>query len=627
MNTATPEAVRQASRADDKRSEVVGVDRHDRRAARGPALALGAVVAVAALVYGAAAQLVPMPVLNPDELRYTLATRALADGEWPSLRGHDYGYGPLYPAILAPIVAFSESIESAYSFFKVANALLFALAAVPVYLIARRLLSRWWSVGVAAMSVAVPSSIYTSLVLTESAAYLTSSVALLFFVLALEHPSSRRQLALIGAVGVAYATRAQFAALLPAFLAGSLLLWALDAQRPRLRETAARLWPTLAALGVGLAALAARPLLSWSSPEESLDGYGDLWRGYDAVSVARLVVYHLGGLEMYLFVIPVAVAPIVVSALLVGARRGSVMEGAFVSAFLTVNAVFLLIAAAFASTPFGWGQLHDRYLFYVAPLWLVLFARWLSTGLPRPYLWTTTGVLLAFALPALPPYGLVAGDNVVEYVPSALWSGVWTFLDGWPLVDGRKAFAAAVIVLAAAAALVPRRFWIVLPAAVLAGFLLAAVLAWDRVVDMPDELRAADVGTRAWVEPAVPPGSSVTKLYLASTACPRTEQTRQALFLTEFFNASVKRTVSIGDSLPDGLPLDEVDVGPGGRFVHADGTPLLADYVVTQPGIELAGRRLATGTGAGLALWETRGAVRLADARLGAAGLAPADCD
>ena len=602
------------------------LDRHDRRAANAPALAVGAIVALAALAYAAAAQLVPMPLLNPDELRYTLAARALADGEWLNLRGDDYGYGPLYPSLLAPLVALAGDVETAHPFFKAANALLFALAAVPLYLISRRLLSPWWSVAVAAASVVIPSSIYTSYVLTESTAYLTCSLALLAMVLALERPSLARQLALLGAVALAYATRAQFAALVPAFLAGYALLWGLDSERPRLRAAAARLWPTLVALALALAAFVARALVSRSSPEELLGGYADLWRGYDVVSVGRLFVYHVAGLEMYLFVVPVAVAPIVVSALLREARRGSVAEGAFVAAFLTVNAVLLLIAAAFASTPFGWGQLHDRYLFYVAPLWFILFARWLSTGLPRPYLWTATGVLLAFALPATPPYGLVAGDNIVEYVPSALWSGVWTFLDGWPIVDGRKAFAGAVIVLAVVGAVLPRRLWMVLPTVVLAGLLLGSVVAWNRVIDAPDEFRAADVGARAWIDPALPAGSSVTKLYLASTDCPWTERTRQALFLTEFFNASVRRTVSIGDSMPDGLPLDEVDVASRGRLVRADGTPLLADYVVTQPGIGLNGRRLATGTGADLVLWETHGAVRLADPRAGTGDLVTADC-
>ena len=625
MNTAIPEAVRQGSPADDRRP-VVGLGRRDPRAAGRPALALGAVVALAALVYAVAAQLVPMPLLNPDELRYTLAARALADGEWLNLRGDGYGYGPLYPSLLAPLVALAGDVETAHPFFKAANALLFALAAVPIYLVGRRLLSPWWSVAVAAASLAIPSSIYTSYVLTESAAYLTCSIALLALVLALERPSLARQLALLGAVVLAYATRAQFAALLPAFIAGYALLWGIQAERPRLRTAAARLWPTLAALGLGLAAFVARPLLSSSSPEESLGGYGDLWRGYDLVSVGRLVVYHLAGLEMYLFVVPVAVAPIVISGLLRDARRGSVPAGAFVAAFLAVNAVLVLIAAAFASTPFGWGQLHDRYVFYVVPLWLIVFATWLSRGLPRPYLWTAAGVLLAFALPATPPYGLVAGDNIVEYVPSALWSGVWSFFDGWPLVDGRKVFAGVVIVLAVAAAAVPRRLWMVLPAVVLAGLFLGSVLAWNRIVDAPDEFAAADVGTRAWIDPALPAGSSVTKLYLASTDCPWTERTRQALFLTEFFNTSVDRVASIGDSMPDGLPLEVAHVGPGGRFLLEDGEPLVADHVVTQPGIDLEGRRLATGTGADLVLWETRGAVRLADQRLEAADLVTPDC-
>jgi hypothetical protein len=587
---------------------------------------LAALVVLGALAYGAAAQLVPMPLLNPDELRYTLAARALSDGEWPNLRGDVYGYGVLYPVVLAPILALSGSVESAYPFFKVANALLFALAAVPIFFVARRLLSRWWSVAVAAMSVAIPSSIYTSLVLTESAAYLTSSIAVLAVVLALERPSLPRQLALIGVVGLAYATRAQFALFLPAFLAAYLVLWAVDAERPRLRGAAARLWPTLSALALAIAALAARPLSTWSSPEESLGGYGDLWRGYDVVWVTRLVVYHLAGLEMYLFVVPFAVAPIVVNDLLRAARRGSLREGAFVAAFLTVNAFLLLIAAAFASTPFGWRALHDRYLFYVAPLWFVVLGTWLSRGLPRPFLWTATGVVLALALPAVTPYGLFVGDSVVEYVPTALWSGAWEFLDGYPLVDGRRALAATVVVLAVAAAAVPRRLWTVLLAMVVVGLLLGAVVAWERVADVPEEFVVADDGPRAWVDDAVPDGSSTTKVYLAAPECGWTELPRHAFFLTEFFNASVDRAASIGDAGPDGLPLDRVDVGPGGQLRLTDGTPLVADHVVTQPGIELEGRRVAVGTGAGLVLWETRGAVRLVDARSGTTNLRDALC-
>lgn len=610
-----PEALEQSALPDERPSLAETLGRDDRAAGLGPPLALAATVVLATLAYGGAAQLVPLPLLNPDELRYTLAAQALVDGEWLNLRGHEYGYGPLYPALLAPILAVSKSVVTAYPFFKVANALLFALAAVPIFFIARRLLSPWWSVAVAAVSVAIPSSIYTSLVMTESASYLTSSIAVLAVVLALERPSLARQLAMVGAIGLAYATRPQFAALLPAFLAGYLLLWVVDAGRPRLRDAAVRLWPTLSTIVVGIAAFAARPLLTWSSPEESLGGYGDLWRDYDLVSVARFAVYHVAGLELYLFVIPFAVAPIVVADLLRAGRRGSTREGAFVAVFLTVNAALLLVAAAFASTPFGYHELHDRYLFYVAPLWFVALGRWLSRGLPRPLLSTTIGVVLALALPAIPPYGLIASDIVIEYVPSALWSGAWTLLEGYPLIDGRRVFAASVVVLAIAAVTVPRRFWPVLPAVVVAGLLLTAVLAWERLADPSDSFVLADDTNWAWVDDAVADGSHTTKVYVSPQNCPYSELTRHALFLTEFFNTSVDRTASIGDSTPDGIQLERVEVRSGGRLVLTNGTPLVADYVVTQPGIVLEGRRVAEGTGADLVLWETRGLVRLAEAR------------
>ena len=386
-------------------------------------MALAAVVVLAAAGYGAAAQLVPMPLLNPDELRYTLAARGLVDGEWLNLRGEPYGYGPVYPLVLAPILALSDGVESAYPLFKLANALLFALAALPVYLIARRLLPAWWSVGVAAASIVIPSSIYTSLVLTESAAYLTTSLALLAVILALERPSPGRQLVMLGAVGLAYATRPQFAALLPAFLVGALLVWAVDAERPTFRSAALGLWPTLASVAAIAVYASSRLFLTSSPPEGSFGGYADLWREYDPLPVARFAVYHLAAWEIYLFVVPFVVAPIVVVELLRAARRGGEREGAFVATFLTVNATMVLIAAAFASTPYGYSELHDRYLFYVAPLWLVAFIVWLERGLPRPLPLTAACVAVGLLLPTVIPFGLIGTTSWSRSFPPR--SGRW----------------------------------------------------------------------------------------------------------------------------------------------------------------------------------------------------------
>jgi hypothetical protein len=57
-----------------------------------------------------------------------------------------------------------------------------------------------------------------------------------------------------------------------------------------------------------------------------------------------------------------------------------------------------------------------------------------------------------------------------------------------------------------------------------------------------------------------------------------------------------------------------VDVAPSGALETPEGDPLVADYVFTQPGIRLAGSRVAEGTAAGLVLWRVGGPVRVVGA-------------
>jgi len=104
----------------------------------------------------------------------------------------------------------------------------------------------------------------------------------------------------------------------------------------------------------------------------------------------------------------------------------------------------------------------------------------------------------------------------------------------------------------------------------------------------------------------------VTKLYI-DTSCGSSLE-RHALFLTEFFNETVDRAVYVNGSVPDGIPLPSVDVTSSGLLELAAGEPLHAEYVFTQPGLELEGRRIAEGTAANLVLWRTDGPVRVVGA-------------
>jgi hypothetical protein len=112
----------------------------------------------------------------------------------------------------------------------------------------------------------------------------------------------------------------------------------------------------------------------------------------------------------------------------------------------------------------------------------------------------------------------------------------------------------------------------------------------------------------------VPQDARVWKLYVESTQCSNSTVTWHSLFLTEFFNDSVRRAAYIGDSIADGIPIDRVDLQDGVLLIEGDG-PLVADYVYTQPGIELNGEQVAHGTNANLVLWRIGGRVRVTNAQ------------
>jgi hypothetical protein len=136
------------------------------------------------------------------------------------------------------------------------------------------------------------------------------------------------------------------------------------------------------------------------------------------------------------------------------------------------------------------------------------------------------------------------------------------------------------------------------------------------LIDAPEDAVFAGGLERSWVDDVVEDDARVTKLYI-DTDC-SSALTRHALFLTEAFNASVDRAAYIGDSTPDGLPIERVDVGPGGALLLSPGNQLDAEFVFTQPGVELAGERLATGTNAELVLWRIGGPVTVVGAETNA---------
>ena len=237
-----------------------------------PHLVLAAAITVGFLVNAALAHATPFPRVFLDELIYMDAASSIAHGHGLQVREEPYVFAVLYPILLAPLLAIFDR-DVAYEAAKMINALAFALAAVPIYLLARRPLSPWPSVGVSALSIAIPSAMYTSVLMTESVAYLISCSALLAIALALEKPTVTRQVAALALIGAATLTRPQFVVLYPALVVSLVAVPHLLHRRPALRQLARGIWPTLVAGLAGVGAIVLGPLITGG---EALGAYSVL---------------------------------------------------------------------------------------------------------------------------------------------------------------------------------------------------------------------------------------------------------------------------------------------------------------------------------------------------------------
>ena len=570
-------------------------------------LTLSGVVLAAAALWGALGQQIEVPTVFGDELIHWDASRSLAVGDGLQVRDAGYGFGPVYPVLLAPVHLLTADDLTAYQWARLWNSLLFALAAVPVYLLARRLLEPGWSLTCAALAVAIPSALYTGFVMTEGAAYAACCLALLALARCLERPTVAAQLLAVGALVLAAGVRLQLAALGGALVLALVLRFVLSRGfRLPSADDLARVWLLLVVLGVAMLGVAVRVALG-----NPLGGYGDLWRSYDVLDVGRWSWRSLAGLAVYLALVPVVVAPAALASLARRARGGEGAAAAFAATFLSVNVVLVLVVGAFSSTEFGVGFLHDRYLFYVVPLWLVLTAWWAARRVALPPVWLAVGAGLTIALLAtLPPYLLNDdGGRRFDAIASALPSELANRLASasaptrWSLL----VVALVAVVVAVALAYLPR--WLVLVPLVVV-FALNGAFAWDARIDAARNSTFApmDAATTAWVDRVVPDGQTV-----ATLAGGVPVETRDALRLTEFFNASIGPAYDLASGYAPTLASTPVRIA-GGEVVVADTGAIGARWIVAPKEIELVGDVRAEGTVEGLRLWRARLPVRIAEA-------------
>ena len=277
----------------------------------------------------------------------------------------------------------------------------------------------------------------------------------------------------------------------------------------------------------------------------------------------------------------------------------------FLAALAALSICFVLEVSAFASLP-SVARIEERNLFYLAPLLLIALLVWIDQGLPRPPLAAGVAAVVAAALPGLIPYERLIG--VPSQSDTLMLLPLWRVHERWTVALGD--LAAIVLVLATVAAIaflvIPRRFALVFPLAVLAFFLAVARPISARMEYAALGALAEGMNTkhRDWIDRAVAGRGEVAALWTGNTS-------RFSIWQNEFFNRSVGPVYWVRTPMSGGLPTTGLTLDPAtGLLRDPDGRLVRTPFALTDGSAEVAGRVIASDPRRGVFLYELDGPLR-----------------
>ena len=568
-----------------------------------PLLALGGLIVVSSALRAWAGSAIPVPWISPDEMIYSLTGRSLYhSGSLTILGGPTPFYSLLVPAF-AGLPLSAADLGFGYSLLKVLQAVAMSLAAVPVYLWGRSLVSARWALVAAGLTLALPGLVYSGLVMSEVLFYPVLLLAAWAAARAIERPTLARQATLVAAVAIAVLTRLQAIVLLPAFATAV----GLDAVLARSTRALRLLIPTLA--------LATAVVVAWAGWRA---GGGGSLGGYEVVAhdsyrlgaAARYVLYHAGSVALLAGVFPLcALLLLLVDAL----RRGDTdpPRRAFLAVAGAFTAWFVIEVGVFASRYVG--QLAERDLIALAPLLFLALSLWIERGALRGY-WPMALVGLAVAgLLVYLPLSRLATASAPQDAPTmaALWDLRQATSEGTLEIVFYVAVGATIVFFA----LVPRRLVAALPAVLAVALVGASVAASRYAAESATTLQAQSVGTDPrWIDRSA--RGSVAYLY-------EPDADWVEVWQNAFWNDRIDRVYTVdGASVLGPIPQQPIAIVNNG-LASAGGRTLAPTYVVAPlgdvdgiPAYSFAGKTVATvdrpGSRTGrLALWRVDPPLRL----------------
>jgi hypothetical protein len=541
----------------------------------------------------------PAAWIFPDETVYAELGKALAETGEFSIRDNPGtgGLGVVYPILIAPAYGLFDSVATAHDAVKAINSVLMSLAAAPVYLIARRLVSRNLALVAAALSLAIPAMTYTGTVMTENAFYPVTALWALLLIRALERPTVARQAVVVIAIGVAYLTRAQAATFVPVLVTTIGLLAVLEHRWRFWRG----LWTyrvTGAFLVLGALVVAARQLARGERLTDILGAYIALRDySYGVAAVSHWALYHLAELVILLGVFPFA-ALLILAAL--DLRPSAEREHrVFAAVAVSLVAWFVVVVSAFANTPVA-QRIEERYLFHVAPFFFIALVAWIGRGAPRPWWALWPAALFTAALPAALPINNFLNETAVHDTVSLI--PIWRWRDRIFSVETIDEVVVGAAVLAALIlVLIPRRYAVLLPAALLLYFGAATRPVEARIYQASFGAWQAGVQPVAnWIDRAVGEDADVAVVWTGGG-------NHFSFWESEFYNRSVGAVYALSQ------PYDAFGqrMGTIGLDGHAKylGEPLELSYALTDIWTTLRGDVVASNELTGMHTYRVDGPV------------------
>lgn len=539
------------------------------------------------------ARRLPTPQLLCDEFIYAELARSFAEEGRLLFRGEPLHLSFLYPVLLAP-AWLAERMETTYAVAKTINAALMSAAAIPVYLIGRRVMSPGWALLAPVLTLLLPMTLMSGLLMTESAFLPVFLLALYAIVVVLERPTLKHQLLALTTIALAVSVRFQ-GLVLVAILGTALLLVAafdLRSARPRYRTRFVRkrlrpYWPTLALVAGGTVVFLTLDKVGGGG----FGAYEEVARAdYSLRGAWHQTKLHLSDLALTSGLVPLS-ALVFFFLRALGGDSKSPSERAFLAAAVATVG-WLLIQVGLFTSRFAAGAIAERYLFYALPLLLLALALWLSRGLPRPWVSTAVAAAAPGVIVLLQP---LTASLTPGLLPSSL--GLFAFYRlSTELDDGVDDLVwlvrVAVVVSAIAFALLWRPLArIAIPLALCSFFLLST----HPVAGQLRQQAAATSGdtalgpNRQWIVDAVGE-EDVSYLFIAGSDVFSSTRTMLGV---NFWNPSVRSVSHIGQRELCSLPSREARIDPAtGQIASSDGAGL-PRHVVAPAGLDIAGSALA----------------------------------